>query len=375
MSLSFDKVPEMSSDGIMVLEMSSALRGELDEMREKQLLPDRYPNGELFLCDLGDVVLKDDTASMEHPIFALSTKPDLSIREYEHNGHRITITPSVKGLATIHDKDILIFAISQIMEAKNQGKAYGKEVTFNANDFLRFSNRMTNGRGYEGLKDALARLKGTSIETNIETGNSEQTEGFGLIEKYRVRRKKNDGTITDWGITLSDWLYNAIEANEVLTLNKNYFRLRRPLERRIYEIARKHCGAQATWKISLELLRKKTGSQTTKKKFKQLLKPIIEYGYLPDYNVHFGNDDYIVFNKRPDEKEQAQASLPGLGKMLHVSPDAYAEARHAAPTWDVYHLEAQWREWLEKSAKPTPKNADAAFIGFCKSWYKKHGPA
>ncbi|MCA9184408.1 MAG: replication initiator protein A [Pirellulaceae bacterium] len=31
----------------------------------------------------------------------------------------------------------------------------------------------------------------------------------------------------------------------MLTLHRDYFRLRKPLERRVYEIARKHCGPKA----------------------------------------------------------------------------------------------------------------------------------
>jgi plasmid replication initiation protein len=44
---------------------------------------------------------------------------------------------------------------------------------------------------------------------------------------------------------IADRLYNAILAREVLTLNRDYFRLDGGLERRIYELARKHCGRQA----------------------------------------------------------------------------------------------------------------------------------
>lgn len=40
-------------------------------------------------------------------------------------------------------------------------------------------------------------------------------------------------------IKLSDWVFNAIEHQEVLTLHRNYFRLRKPLERRMYELARR----------------------------------------------------------------------------------------------------------------------------------------
>ena len=85
------------------------------------LLPDRHPIQDFFICDVTDAIPKDDMGSMEHPIFSLSTKPDRSVREYEHNGVKITITPSVLGLATIHDKDILIYCISQLVAKMNAG--------------------------------------------------------------------------------------------------------------------------------------------------------------------------------------------------------------------------------------------------------------
>ena len=62
---------------------------------------------------------------MEHPLFSLSTRPDRRILSYAHRGTEITITPSVKGRATIFDADILIFCISQLMAAINAGRAGG----------------------------------------------------------------------------------------------------------------------------------------------------------------------------------------------------------------------------------------------------------
>ncbi|MBO9479745.1 replication initiator protein A [Shimia sp. R11_0] len=340
-------------------------------MREKQLLPVRHPQGELFLCDLGDVPLKDDSASMEHPIFALSTKPDTTPRVYEHNGNRVEITPSVVGLATIYDKDVLIFAISQIMEAKNQGLPYSREVSFNALDFLRFSNRMTNGQSYEGLRAALKRLRGTTITTDIVTGGVEQTDTFGLIEKSRIRRKLKSGEVTDWSITLSDWLFNAIEANEVLTLHPDYFRLRKPIERRVYEIVRKHCGAQKQWKVSIRLLLKKTGSQTTLKKFRQLLQPIMEADHLPDYSVQYEDEtrEMLIFRNR---KHVTHKVISGR---LMLQTETFAKAREEAPTWDVYFLEQEWRSWMNAKGMDPPNNPDKAFLGFCRSYFKKHGKA
>src|SRR3546814_13871794 len=77
------------------------------------LLPVRPPNQDLFICDVLDAIPKDDMASMEHSVFSLSTKPEKRMRRYEHNGNVIEIIPSSTGLATIHDKHILIYYISQ----------------------------------------------------------------------------------------------------------------------------------------------------------------------------------------------------------------------------------------------------------------------
>jgi hypothetical protein len=43
------------------------------------LLPDRR-EADFFVCDLMDATPKGDMASMEHPIFSLSTKPDHRVR-------------------------------------------------------------------------------------------------------------------------------------------------------------------------------------------------------------------------------------------------------------------------------------------------------
>src|SRR6516165_7230605 len=51
-------------------------------IKRTPLLPDRHPIQDFFICDVTDAIPKDDMGSMEHPIYSLSTKPDLSIREY-----------------------------------------------------------------------------------------------------------------------------------------------------------------------------------------------------------------------------------------------------------------------------------------------------
>jgi plasmid replication initiation protein len=237
------------------------------------LFPDRHPQHDLFICDVGDAVLKDVMQQLEHPFFALSTKPETTVRRYENGPHWLEVTPSIKGLATIYDKDILIYCISQIMAKLNQGEAVSPRVRINTRELLIFSNRGTSGREYLSLLDALDRLEGTRIRTNIVTGDEEQIDGFGLIDASSVRRKHGlDGRLMWSEVKLSDWVFNAIRNAEVLTLHRDYFRLRKPLERRIYELARKHCGTQKQWRVSLSKLHLKSGSRSPQKRFRQMIK-------------------------------------------------------------------------------------------------------
>src|SRR5687768_13260650 len=131
------------------------------------LLPDRRPTPDFFVCDLLDTAPKGDLASMEHPIFSLSTKPDHRIRRYEHGDVFVEVKPSADGLATVHDRDVLIYCISQLIAALNDGQSVSPILRFKAYDLLQSTNRMTSGEGYSALRAALERLSGTRISTNI----------------------------------------------------------------------------------------------------------------------------------------------------------------------------------------------------------------
>lgn len=343
--------------------------GEISKDDRSPLLPDRYPTPDFFVCDLFDAAPKGDMASMEHPIFSLSTKPDRRIRRYEHHDRFVEITPSVIGLATMHDRDILIYCISQLIAGLNEGRELTRTVRFKAYDLLKATNRMTNGQGYDGLKAAMERLRGTTISTNIVTGGEEQLDVFGLIDRARIVRQTRDGRMQDVEITLSDWVFNAIRAREVLTLHRDYFRLRKPLERRIYELARKHCGQKDEWRISLDLLQKKCGSSSTSREFKRLIQTIIaqdaEHAHMPDYAITL-EEDQVVFRNRGTMVLKSKGILPVV---VFLQPETYNAAREAAPGWDVRYLEGEWRAWM----KEPPKSPDKAFIGFCRTWSTSRG--
>ena len=287
-----------------LMESMEALdRGDYDayERNLPPLLPERHPNRDFFVCDILDAAPKDDLGSMEHPMFSLSTKPDHRIRHYEHNGNSLTIAPGAHGLATIWDKDILIYCISQVVEALNRGhRDVPRTIWVTAHDLLVATNRQTSGEGYKKFKEALDRLASTYIKTNIETGAERIMQGFTLIDSWEIVEKDpNDHRMVAVEITLSEWIHNAITGREVLTISPEYFRLRKGLERRLYEIARKHCGKQTSWKISLALLHKKSGSSGTIREFRRKIKGISRSGHMPDYRlVYDESEDQVTVYAR-----------------------------------------------------------------------------
>lgn len=261
------------------------------------LMPVRHQQKDFFVADILDVSIKDDLASMEHPFFALKAG-DKRVRTYERNGNTLTIKPGHDGCATVHDKDVWIYCTSQMVEAMNRGREdVTRTVRFTAHDFLVTANRPTAGVGYQRMADALARLSGTRVETNIVTDGQRERAGFGLIDSWRVVEKTSGGRMVAVEVTLPDWLYRSVKAKQVLTLSPDYFRIRKPVDRRIYELARKHCGAQRQWQCTLKTLHEKSGSTDALRNFRGVIKALAESNDLPDYKVSM-TDDLVTFLRR-----------------------------------------------------------------------------
>jgi plasmid replication initiation protein len=294
-------MPLLQSDAMKRLkERAEEADRSLQNLEKKShLLPVRHPQQDFFIADIFDSPsMKDDIASMEHPLFALKAG-DCRPRKYEHNGVMIEIRPAVQiGMATIHDKDIWIYCISKMMAALNKGELINRTVRFTAYDFLVTTNRRTDGDSYERMKDSLDRLRGTTVTTNIETATRREARGFGLIDSWHIiEEEEKTQRMIAIEVTLPDWLYRSVKDKAVLSISPNYFRLRKPLDRRIYELARKHCGKQRSWSISIELLHKKTGSTAPIRNFKIAIKSLVESNDLPDYKLEYDIEKNIVIFK------------------------------------------------------------------------------
>ena len=329
------------------------------------LLPERHPHKDFFIADIFDnLPIKDDMASMGHPIFTLSKNLDFRQIEYKNGDTSIVIAPSTYGLPTIFDKDVLLYCGSLLMEQVNKGIIPPKTLRISSNDLLIATNRSVGGRGYDLLENALKRLAGVLITTNIKTNGIKQVSGFHLIESFSfVESSFVKDRRVGLEITLSDWFYNSIIGKEVLTISRAYFRLGKALERRLYEIARKHCGNQKEWAISLEALYGKAGSTAPSRKFRFFIREIAETNYLPDYTIHIADNDVVTFRNRDEQKAQAD-----LFDMQAISADTIRKGavlvQEAGTGWDYNEIRTQFTQQLMDGFKP--KSTNGAFINFVK---------
>jgi plasmid replication initiation protein len=257
---------------------------------------------DLFVESLVSAPLRDDRATMEFPFFALQKRPLLTPILYQDGNVSIRISPGERGIASIWDKDVLIYLSSLINAKIERGEEVSRTVRIAAYDMLRVTRRHTGKNGYQEIYDALFRLRSTTITTDIQSGGERETRGFGWIDSFRLLTKENKAgckVMQGLEITLNDWTFRAlVKDRRVLSINPAYFDLTGGLERRLYEIARKHVGRQAEWKVSLLLLAKKCGTmQRNLRRFKFDLKELAALDRLPDYQMFLVNDHSSLTTK------------------------------------------------------------------------------
>jgi plasmid replication initiation protein len=282
---------------------SSKSKDQQTETGERQI--------ELFVPEIQSWTLKDDLASMEVPLFSLSKTPDMAIREYKRGNKTLRVIPSGIGAANVFDHDLLIYIGSQIVEAKNRGLPITQRVLVDSYDFLMGTERGDGRTSFENIAGMLRRLRGTTIETNILTGGKRVTDGFGIIADYKIvsqktsRHKKTAKKpemdverVLSFEVIVSDWFWNGLLEYEVLTLDRRYFSLTSSVQRRLYEVARKHCGTdKAVWKINIDDMADKIGYKAERYKFRSDLREIIAADPLPDYQIALekkGKDEFVV---------------------------------------------------------------------------------
>jgi plasmid replication initiation protein len=194
-------------------------------------------------------------------------------------------------MATIWDADILIWAVSIIMDMQNRGlNDIPRTLHFHPYDLLRAINRDTGGADYELLKGALARLQATIIRTNIRARGKKKFRQFSWLESWEDLVDESTGQSKGMSLTLSEWLYEGIlMKGGVLAISPEYFTITGGRERWLYRVARKHAGGHTGegFSIPLPTLYTKSGAEGTYRKFKFAIKRITEAGALPEFHLEW----------------------------------------------------------------------------------------
>lgn len=232
--------------------------------------------------------VRGERSVMDFPFFALSKVPVEKELEFKIGKLNIQIRPSATGIATMYDKEIILYVASLMAQAVSRGEEVDQNFTFTAHDFFRITGvARPSKRDYDRFTDALERLQGTQIKTNIQTGSKIEKGWFSWLSEataeYAVM-PNGEQQLRIVKVRLCPWLHRAIQLDgHIYHYNHDYFRLG-TIERRLYEIAHCHCEGDAI-ELPLAALALKVGSTAPLSKFKQHLKAVEASDDLPEYKV------------------------------------------------------------------------------------------
>lgn len=261
--------------------------------------------GELFRLDSPLLTeVRGERSLMAYPFFALTKAAWMKPLAYKTEAVSIEIGPGPRGVATIYDKEVLLYIASLLVAKLNAGEQVSQDFYFTAHDLFRITGVNSSARSYTRLSDALERLQGTQIKTNIEAGGEGESGFFSWLSEARLtytKTRNGDRRLKAVRVRLCDWLYRAIlRDREVLDYSPNYFQIG-PVERRLYEVARASCTHGAV-DVDIEDLRLQIGFQNPVKIFRHTLKGIIEDDSIPDYRIVLGDNTDDAAQRRPGRR-------------------------------------------------------------------------
>lgn len=267
----------------------------------------RTPQGELFLLDsplTGEV--RGERSLMAFPFFALSKNAWMKSLAYSTPSVSIEVRPSTKGVATIYDKEIVLYIASLMASKMEDGEDVAQDFVFTAHDLFSVTGSNHSSRSYDRLADALERLQGTQIKTNIEAGGEGVDGFFSWLSEAQLKyakTTKGERRLKAVKVRLCDWLFRAIlHDRQVLNYATAYFQLG-PVERRIYEVARSTCVEGEDLEIDLAVFRLQIGYQNQLANFRSALRAIAAADTIPEYHLRL-----------VETEPETEATVPKAGR-------------------------------------------------------------
>ena len=240
---------------------------------------------DLFRALPGDLAPRDSQDLMAYPFFSLAKSKRLTPIDFRAGSIAIRVEAVPEhGMATIWDADVLIWAASQIVHARDAGLHTSRMMAATPYEILTFVGRGVSARDYQRLKAGLDRLQSTTVATSIRQMADRRRHRFSWINEWKETADAN-GRSLGIELILPDWFYaGVLEDALILTIDRAYFSLTGGLERWLYRIVRKHGGRQDYgWSFDLAYLHAKSGSLSPLKHFAYDIRDIVRRQPLPGY--------------------------------------------------------------------------------------------
>ena len=242
---------------------------------------------DLFRSIPGDIAPRDAQDLMAWPFFSLAKSKRVTPIDFHMGDTWIVVEATPEhGMATIWDADVLIWAASQIVEARDAGRPTSRLMATTPHEILTFIGRGTGRDNYDRLKAALDRLQSTTIATSIRQPLQRRRHRFSWINEWK-ERLDGDGRPLGIEMIVPDWFFAGVmDQALVLTIDRAYFDLTGGIERWLYRIVRKHGGRQTGgWSFDLAHLHLKSGVLSPLKRFSFEMRGIVRRQPLPGYRL------------------------------------------------------------------------------------------
>lgn len=326
---------------------------------------------EMFTAMFTDIATRDIRDAMELPFLSLTKQPRFEPIRYSSKGISVTVSGGKPyGIANIWDWDLMLWLMSQIRQAVDNGGHPSRRIRFHRHAFLHGVRRADGGCHYKRLEETIARLKNTTVVTTLRAPVN-KTVMFSWIEHAVIERDYRDRP-AHAVVVLPEWLFDTVTNKSlILQLNRDYFRLTGGLSRWLYRMVRKSAGHQRrgfAW--NLRALHERSGSTQEFKYFARDIRAIAAKGQLLEYELRLESrrtGEFLHAKKKnatgraPTIVARPDASV----SFLRVSNETMDRAKRVAPGWDVHALHDQW---LKTSSEPGKniRHPDRAFLGYCR---------
>jgi len=306
-----------------------------------------------------DMALRDAQDLMAYPFFSLAKSPRIVPIRFEAGGISLTVEGVPEhGIATIWDADVLIWAASQIIQAKKEGIAPSRLMVATPYEILRFAQRGTGRSDYLALRAALDRLQSTTVATTLRQrerpNGAKRVHRFSWINEWKEYIRP-DGRSDGIELILADWFFTGVmDEALVLTLDPTYFRLSGGIERWLYRLVRKHGGRQpGGWRFEMRHLYLKSGALQRARDFAAHIRGLALRQALPGYRLsieHGAGSEWLAFRPCADNVARSDLSTVSVEELVDGVGTGTVDHRH----------EARWITGATIGGSPAPNSLQAA---------------